>query len=293
MDHRAGWPPRQPAHHRLELPDVLRPGTSLQHGQGIRGEPALTARPVLAQEEPRQVLDVPGAVAQGRHLHQGTAEPVELVVGADHGRLAGQDQLPGGGAVQVCQQVPQPFPQLVAQQVDVAQDEHIGRHGEQLSDVVQPALGGGRCIGQRRLRRLQPASGAVGPVQGLDQRPLSDTGLAQEVQRRPGDERRPAVGDRAQPAWGIPRDTTGVQVGVRPEYVKIVTDPGPNTFPGRLRGVTDHGAQRVLEVEVAGQLVRTKTPREEGVPAGEEVLVHLPRAKVLPYADGRLVLRSS
>ncbi|GGT50922.1 TOBE domain-containing protein [Streptomyces purpureus] len=82
-------------------------------------------------------------------------------------------------------------------------------------------------------------------------------------------------------------------MGVRPEYVKIVTDPGPNTFPGRLRGVTDHGAQRVLEVEVAGQLVRTKTPREEGVPAGEEVLVHLPRAKVLPYADGRLVLRSS
>ncbi|MER7816497.1 TOBE domain-containing protein [Streptomyces sp. NPDC096153] len=80
-------------------------------------------------------------------------------------------------------------------------------------------------------------------------------------------------------------------MGVRPEYVKIVTDPGPNTFPGSLRGVTDHGAQRVLEVEVAGQLVRT-TPREEGIPAGEEVLVHLPRGKVLPYADGRLVLQS-
>ncbi|MBT2424085.1 ABC transporter ATP-binding protein [Streptomyces sp. ISL-22] len=102
-----------------------------------------------------------------------------------------------------------------------------------------------------------------------------------------------ALGGRAlSAAWDIPRDTTEVQVGVRPEYVKIVTDPGPNTFPGRLRGVTDHGAQRVLEVEVAGQLVRTKTPREDGVPAGEEVLVHLPRAKVLPYADGRLVLRS-
>lgn len=93
-------------------------------------------------------------------------------------------------------------------------------------------------------------------------------------------------------AWDIPQSPDRLQVGVRPEYVKLVTDPGPNTFPGRLRSVTDHGAQRVLEVEVAGQLVRTKTPREEGVPAGEGVLVHLPRAKVLPYADGRLLLRS-
>ncbi|MEU6369413.1 TOBE domain-containing protein [Streptomyces sp. NPDC046931] len=79
-------------------------------------------------------------------------------------------------------------------------------------------------------------------------------------------------------------------MGVRPECVEVVTDPGPNTFTGRLRSVTDHGAQRVLEVEMAGQLVRTKTLREEGVPAGEEVLVHLPRAKVLPYADGKLIL---
>ncbi|MFE5813861.1 ABC transporter ATP-binding protein [Streptomyces sp. NPDC056479] len=93
-------------------------------------------------------------------------------------------------------------------------------------------------------------------------------------------------------AWDVPGDRTGVQVGVRPEYVKVVTDPGPNTFPGRLRGISDHGAQRVLEVEVAGQLVRAKAPREEGVPAGEEVLVHLPRAKVLPYADGQLVFQS-
>ncbi|MFE5919057.1 ABC transporter ATP-binding protein [Streptomyces sp. NPDC056468] len=93
-------------------------------------------------------------------------------------------------------------------------------------------------------------------------------------------------------AWDIPHSTTEVQVGVRPEYVKFVTDPGPNTFPGRLRGVSDHGAQRVLEVEVAGQSVRAKTPREDGVPAGENVLVHLPRAKALPYFGGQLVLRS-
>ncbi|MGW4537421.1 hypothetical protein ACWEOP_06025 [Streptomyces chartreusis] len=93
-------------------------------------------------------------------------------------------------------------------------------------------------------------------------------------------------------AWDVPGNTTEVQVGVWPQYVKVVTEPGANSFPGRLRRISNHGAQRVLEVEVGGQLIRAKTPREEGTPTGEEVLVHLPRAKVLPDADGQLVLRS-
>ena len=93
-------------------------------------------------------------------------------------------------------------------------------------------------------------------------------------------------------AWDIPDGTTEVQVGIRPEYVKIVTEPGPNTFPARLRGVRDHGPQRVLEIEVAGRHIKAKVPREDGVPANEAFLVHLPRAKALPYADGRLVLQS-
>ncbi|AKJ15658.1 hypothetical protein ABB07_38035, partial [Streptomyces incarnatus] len=104
------------------------------------------------------------------------------------------------------------------------------------------------------------------------------------------DERFALGGGTLSIAWDVPRNPTGIQIGVRPGYVKVVPESGPNTFPGRLRGVSDHGAQRVLEV--AGQLVRTKTPREEGVPVGEEVLVHLPRTMVLPCVDGRLVLRS-
>ncbi|MGW0369891.1 ABC transporter ATP-binding protein [Streptomyces coeruleorubidus] len=110
-----------------------------------------------------------------------------------------------------------------------------------------------------------------------------------------GDGRLALGGRLLSAAWDVPGSTLQageVQVGVRPEYVRIVRDPGPNTFPGRLKGVSDHGAQRVLEVEVAGQPVRAKTPREQGVLVGEEVLVHLPRTKVLPYADGELVLRS-
>ncbi|MEV6653979.1 hypothetical protein [Streptomyces sp. NPDC051219] len=44
-------------------------------------------------------------------------------------------------------------------------------------------------------------------------------------------------------AWDVPKSTTEVQVGVRPEYVKVVTDPGPNTFPAMLRGVRDSTAR--------------------------------------------------
>ncbi|WP_113700801.1 ABC transporter ATP-binding protein [Nonomuraea lactucae] len=89
-------------------------------------------------------------------------------------------------------------------------------------------------------------------------------------------------------AWDAPQVTARPQVGIRPEYVRIVTEPGANTFPARLRGVQDHGAQRVLEVDLAGQPVRAKVPREDGVPGVEEFLVHLPRTKILPYVDGRL-----
>lgn len=45
-------------------------------------------------------------------------------------------------------------------------------------------------------------------------------------------------------------------------------------------------------MELAGQLIRAKVPREDGVPANEELLVHLPRAKTLPYTEGHLILRS-
>lgn len=88
-------------------------------------------------------------------------------------------------------------------------------------------------------------------------------------------------------AWDVPYDTQA-QVGIRPEYVKIVAEPAANTFPATLRGVRDHGPLRVLELELAGQLIKAKVPREDGVPATEQVLVNLPRTKVLPYVGGHL-----
>ena len=88
-------------------------------------------------------------------------------------------------------------------------------------------------------------------------------------------------------AWDVPgHDQT--QVGIRPEYVKIVSEPGANTFAASLSGVRDHGPQRVLELDVGGQLIKAKVPREDGVPGRPRVLVHLPRTKLLPYVDGHL-----
>ena len=88
-------------------------------------------------------------------------------------------------------------------------------------------------------------------------------------------------------AWDVPRGTAA-QVGIRPEYVRLVSTPDANTFPARLLGVRDHGPLRVLELEVAGQRMKAKVAREDGLPAEGEVLLHLPRPKVLPYVDGRL-----
>ena len=88
-------------------------------------------------------------------------------------------------------------------------------------------------------------------------------------------------------AWDV-ATVHGMQIGIRPEYVGLVDAPGPNTFPATLTRVSDHGPQRVFDLDVAGQPLKAKVPRERGVPATDDVLVNLPHAKVLPYLDGHL-----
>ena len=80
----------------------------------------------------------------------------------------------------------------------------------------------------------------------------------------------------------------GLQAGIRPEYVRLAPASGPNTFAAQLRTVRDHGPLRVVHVEIGGQPLALKLPREAGVPRGDTLLVELPRAKVLPYVDGQL-----
>lgn len=105
---------------------------------------------------------------------------------------------------------------------------------------------------------------------------------------------RTASGDRfdGQPvdmAWSVPSTRQGtMQCGIRPEYLKLANGPGRNVFAGRLTGTRDHGGSRVLHVEIGGQPLTIKVPREAGIPRGESVLVELRASKLLPYLDGAL-----
>ncbi len=90
-------------------------------------------------------------------------------------------------------------------------------------------------------------------------------------------------------AWTPARSTTGrTQIGIRPEYLRVVSAPGPNRVVATMVSVRDLGPTRVIHIEVEGQPATVALPRNRGVPAGETVVVELPRAKVLPYLDGEL-----
>src|SRR3990170_3010649 len=44
-----------------------------------------------------------------------------------------------------------------------------------------------------------------------------------------------------------------VEVGVRPEYLELVSEPGENTLPATVTGTMDQGGVRVVALSVAGQ----------------------------------------
>lgn len=90
-------------------------------------------------------------------------------------------------------------------------------------------------------------------------------------------------------AW-VPAPAPGrrAQIGIRPEYLRLVSAPGVNRLPATLTAVRDLGPTRLCHVEVGGQPGTVTIPRGDGVPAGATVLLEFPRAKVLPYSDGLL-----
>ena len=88
-------------------------------------------------------------------------------------------------------------------------------------------------------------------------------------------------------AWAVPAGDE-LQVGIRPEYVVLAQGPGVNHFPATVTRVSDHGPQRIFDLDLAGQPLKAKIPRERGVPATSDVMVSLPHTKVLPYVDGHL-----
>lgn len=78
-----------------------------------------------------------------------------------------------------------------------------------------------------------------------------------------------------------------IQVGVRPEYLELVSEPGENTLAARITGILDQGSVRVVALLVAGEPAKLSIPRGRQVPSGD-VLVRLPADKIRVYVEGEL-----
>lgn len=90
-------------------------------------------------------------------------------------------------------------------------------------------------------------------------------------------------------AWRAPvSDGAAVQVGIRPEYVRIGVAGDRNGIEGRVHDVQDHGAGRVILLDVDGQRLTLTQRREDQRPENDRMLVRLPAEKLLPYVDGKL-----
>jgi glycerol transport system ATP-binding protein len=83
-----------------------------------------------------------------------------------------------------------------------------------------------------------------------------------------------------------------VEVGVRPEYLELVSEPGENTLAASVTGTLDQGGVRVVALSVAGQPARLSIPRDRNVPSGD-VLVRLPADKIRVYVEGELAPASA
>src|SRR5665647_2956127 len=112
----AGLSSYQATDDRLDLPDVLRPGALLKQRKSRRGVGVLAVRSVPPQEEPDQLFDVVMAMTDRGHLYPGIEQLVEVVVGTDHRRSSRHDQLPGGGSIELLQEVRQLLAEAMAQQ---------------------------------------------------------------------------------------------------------------------------------------------------------------------------------
>jgi glycerol transport system ATP-binding protein len=79
-----------------------------------------------------------------------------------------------------------------------------------------------------------------------------------------------------------------IEVGIRPEYVSLVTGAGENVIEAELLGHDDLGSVRVLKCVSGGSPISVKIPRSEGLPAGKNLFLKLPSEKSWLYQDGHL-----
>jgi glycerol transport system ATP-binding protein len=79
-----------------------------------------------------------------------------------------------------------------------------------------------------------------------------------------------------------------VQIGIRPEYVRLAPRGGKGVKV-TIDSVLDQGNTRVVTCRWGSQSIKVKLPREVAVPSSGEVSIELPTDKTLVYAGGNLV----
>ena len=80
-----------------------------------------------------------------------------------------------------------------------------------------------------------------------------------------------------------------VEIGIRPEYVKVCDSAGPNVIAADNVAVSDMGSTKVLTCKVGDETIRAKIVRDQPVPKLGPIKLLLPPDKVLAYRDGHLL----
>ncbi len=91
--------------------------------------------------------------------------------------------------------------------------------------------------------------------------------------------------DMQRPPAGIEGPVT---LGVRPEMLSLADDETPNSVAARILRITDHGSERVVDVDSGGNVLKVKLKRGLGIPTGE-VRIHLPADAIRLFRDGELL----
>lgn len=82
---------------------------------------------------------------------------------------------------------------------------------------------------------------------------------------------------------------TPIQLGIRPEYVRLASTNSENILTAQFKGVSDVGNYKILHCEFEGTLINLKIKRETLAPEFGPVQIEFPANKLLVYKEGVLV----
>ena len=91
-----------------------------------------------------------------------------------------------------------------------------------------------------------------------------------------------AAADRAAGSRGT------LELGVRPEYLELRTDPAAETVPVRVQAVAELGDHRIVTALLAGRSLKVRVPDGATLPS-ERAHLHFPPERICLYREGKLV----